>query len=81
MRKLGQKLLKKAAPVPRAYQKHELVREHGERQALEWLAEKLEMKSATSVSQQLRRLAGKSAIKKVPEDLKHFLEEAGVTNS
>jgi hypothetical protein len=38
MRKLGQKLLKKAAPVSRAYQKHELVREHGERQAEAWLA-------------------------------------------
>ena len=38
MRKLGQKLLEKAAPVSRSYQKHELVREHGERQALVWLA-------------------------------------------
>jgi hypothetical protein len=28
------------------------------------------------VSQQLRRLDGKSAIKKVPEELKQFLEEA-----
>ncbi len=118
MRKLGQKLLNKAAPVSRAYQKHELVREHGERQALawlarglkagglkrgslsklkgsdprkvlladllwrrtmvsqEWLAAKLEMSSAANVSQQLRRLDGKSAIKKVPEELKQFLEEA-----
>jgi len=33
----------------------------------EWLAEKLEMKSATNVSQQLRRLDGRSALKKVPE--------------
>jgi hypothetical protein len=123
MRKLGQKLLKKTAPVSRAYQKHELVREHGERQALEWLvrglkagglragslfqvkgsdprkvlladllwrrtvvsqewlAEKLAMKSAANVSQQLRRLDVKSAIKKVPQDLKHFLEEADNTNS
>lgn len=123
MRKLGLKLLKKAAPVSRAYQKHELVREHGERQALEWLgrglkagglkkcdlakvkgsdprkvlladllwrrtvvsqewlAEKLEMKSAANVSQQLRRLDGEAAIKKVPEDLKHFLEEADGPNS
>ena len=118
MRKLGQKLLNKAEPVSRAYQKHELVREHGERQALawlarglkagglkrgslsklkgsdprkvlladllwrrtvvsqEWLAAKLEMSSAANVSQQLRRLDGKSAIKKVPEELKQFLEEA-----
>jgi hypothetical protein len=123
MRKLGQKLLKKAAPVSRAYQKHELVREHGERQALEWLArglktgglktsglakvkgsdprkvlladllwrrtvvsqewlaEKLSMKSAANVSQQLRRLDVKAAIKKVPEELKHFLEESDATNS
>ena len=123
MRKLGQKLLKKAAPVSRAYQKHELVREHGERQALEWLArglkagglktsglakvkgsdprkvlladllwrrtvvsqewlaEKLEMKSAANVSQQLRRLDGEAAIKRVPEELKRFLETTDVTNS
>lgn len=118
MRKLGQKLLKRAAPVSRAYQKHELMREHGERQAetwlarglragglkpgslaqvkgsdprkvlladllwrrtvvsQEWLAEKLVMKSAANVSQQLRRLDVKAAVKKVPEDLKSFLEEA-----
>ena len=123
MRKLGQKLLQKAAPVSRAYQKHELVREHGERQAeawlarglkagglkpgslaqvkgsdprkvlladllwrrtvvsQEWLAEKLVMRSAANVSQQLRRLDGKAAIKKVPEELKHFLEEADVPSS
>jgi putative transposase len=123
VRKLGQKLLKRAAPVSRAYQKHELVREHGERQAeawlvrglkagglkpgslaqvkgsdprkvlladllwrrtvvsQEWLAEKLAMKSAANVSQQLRRLDGKAAIKKVPEELKHFLEKADATNS
>ncbi len=77
----GQKLLKKAAVVSQAHQKHELVREHEERQALEWLAEKLAMKSAANVSQPLRRLDGKAAIKKVPEDLKHFLGEADATNS
>jgi len=38
MRKLGAKLLKKSAPTSRAYQKHELVREHGHRQAEAWLA-------------------------------------------
>lgn len=123
MRKLGQKLLKKAAPVSRAYQKHELVREHGERQALEWLASglkagglkpsalskvkgsdprkvlladllwrrtvvsqewlagKLGMKSAANVSQQLRRLDRRPAIKKVPQELKRFLEEADASNS
>ena len=123
MRKLGRKIMAKAAPVSRAYQKHELVREHGERQALawlerglkaaglksgnlarvkgsdprkvlladllwrrtvvsqEWLAEKLAMKSAANVSQQLRRLDGKAAIKKVPEELKHFLEKADATNT
>ena len=123
MRKLGQKLLKKAAPASRAYQKHELVREHGEQQAQEWLtrglkagglktsnlakvkgsdprkvlladllwrrtvvsqqwlAEKLVMKSAANVSQQLRRLDLKAAIKKVPEELRHFLEEADAPNA
>lgn len=123
MRKLGEKMLKKAAPASRAYQKHVLVREHGERQAMhwlarglkagglktsdlakvkgsdprkvlladllwrrtvvsqEWLAEKLEMKSAANVSQQLRRLDGKSAIKKVPVEMKHLLEEAEAPNA
>lgn len=47
----------------------------------EWLAAKLVMKSAANVSQQLRRLDGKSVIKKLPEELKHFLEEADATNS
>jgi REP element-mobilizing transposase RayT len=123
MRKLGRKLLQKATPISRAYQKHALVREHGERQAeawlarglkagglkprslaqvkgsdprkvlladllwrrtvvsQEWLAEKLAMKSAANVSQQLRRLDRKAAVKKVPEDLKSFLEEADTPNS
>jgi hypothetical protein len=47
----------------------------------EWLAEKLAMKSAANVSQQLRRLDVKAAVKKVPEDLKSFLEEADATKS
>ena len=47
----------------------------------EWLAEKLEMKSAANVSQQLRRLDVKAALKNVPEELKHFLEEADATNT
>ncbi len=123
MRKLGQQLMKKAAPVSRAYKSHAMVREHGERQAeswlarglkagglkagdlgkvkgsdprkvllaellwrrtvvsQEWLAERLEMKSAANVSQQLRRLDLKAAIKKVPEELKRFLEEAHARNS
>ena len=123
MRKLGRKHLKKAAPVSRAYQKHELVREHGERQAeawlarglkagglragglarvkgsdvrkvlladllwrrtvvsQQWLAERLEMKSAANVSQQLRRLDWKYAIKKAPAELKRFLEEADVAKT
>jgi hypothetical protein len=46
----------------------------------EWLAKKLVMRSAANVSQQLRRLDVKSALKKVPEDLKHFLEQADGTN-
>ena len=79
MRKLGQKLIKQAASVSRAYQKHELVREHGEHQALEWLAAKLAMKSAANVSQQLRRLDVKEALKKVPEELKISLAEADAT--
>jgi hypothetical protein len=47
----------------------------------EWLAAKLEMKSAANVSQQLRRLDLKTAMKKVPSELKHFLEEADATHS
>jgi len=39
------------------------------------------MKSAANVSQQLRRLDGKSAIKNVSEELKHFLEEADAPNA
>ena len=45
----------------------------------EWSAEKLAMKSAANVSQQLRRLDAKAGVKKVPEDLKHFLEDADAT--
>jgi hypothetical protein len=41
----------------------------------EWLAEKREMKSAADVSQPLRRLDGKAAMKKVPQERKHVLEE------
>ena len=123
MRKLGQKLIKQAAPVSRACQKHALVREHGEQQALEWLARglkagglragslskvkgsdprkvlladllwrrtvvsqewlaaKLEMRSAANVSQQLRRLDWKAAVRKAPKELRRFLEEAAATNS
>ncbi|HBJ87212.1 MAG TPA: hypothetical protein DDZ88_25820 [Verrucomicrobiales bacterium] len=47
----------------------------------QWLAEKLEMKSAANVSQQLRRLDCKEVMKKVPEELKHFLEEVDAPNS
>ncbi len=42
----------------------------------EWLAEKLKMKSAANVSQQLRRLDVKAALKMVPEELKQFQNEA-----
>lgn len=38
-------------------------------------------KTAANVSQQLRRLDGKAAVKKVPEELKLFLEKADVPNS
>jgi len=47
----------------------------------EWLAEKLVMKSAANVSQQMRRLDERAAVKKVPEELKHFLEEADAKDS
>jgi hypothetical protein len=39
------------------------------------------MKSAANVSQQIRRLDRNAAIKKVPEKLKLFLEEADATHS
>ncbi|MDZ4401933.1 hypothetical protein [Prosthecobacter sp.] len=42
----------------------------------QWLAEKLHMQSEANVSQQLRRLDRKQAMKKAPEELKHFQEEA-----
>ena len=45
------------------------------------MAAKLKMSSPANVSRQLRHLDGKSALKKVPDDLKHFLEEADATNS
>jgi len=41
----------------------------------------MQMKSAAKVSQPLRRLDGKCAIKNVPEELKPFLEEADAPNS
>ena len=41
----------------------------------EWLAEKLRMKSAANVSQQMKRLDRKRALDKVPEAISHFLEE------
>ena len=47
----------------------------------EWLAARLEMKSAANATQQLRRFDWKSALKKVPEELKHFLEEADATTT
>jgi hypothetical protein len=42
----------------------------------EWLASKLEMKSAANVSQQLRRLDRRRVAKVVPEALVDFLEKA-----
>ena len=41
----------------------------------EWLAEKRRMKSAANVSQQMKRMERKRALDKVPEALRHFLEE------
>ena len=46
----------------------------------EWI-EGLAAEDSWWVSQQLRRLDVKTAIKKVPKELKHFLEEADATNS
>jgi hypothetical protein len=39
------------------------------------------MKSAANVSREIRRLDQRAVIKKVPEELKHFLEESNVTKS
>ena len=47
----------------------------------EWLAEKLRMKSAPNVSQQLRRLDRSEALQRVPEALKQFWEKNNVMNS
>ena len=41
----------------------------------EWLAEKLRMKSAANVSQQMKRLDRKRALGRVPSAMRHFLEE------
>jgi hypothetical protein len=45
------------------------------------LAEKLEMKSAANVSQQLRSLDRKRAMREAPDELKHLLEEADASKS
>jgi ribose 1,5-bisphosphokinase PhnN len=42
----------------------------------EWLAEKLAMRSAANVSQQLRRLDRKQATAKLPDALQNFLADA-----
>ena len=42
----------------------------------EWLPEKLRLKSAANVSQQMKRLDQKRALDKVPEAIRHFLEES-----
>lgn len=47
----------------------------------EWLAKKLARKSASNVNQQSRRLDGKPAINSMPEQMKHFQEEADTTSS
>jgi hypothetical protein len=45
------------------------------------LASKPEMKSAANACRYFRRLDGKQAMKNAHQELKHFLEEADVTNS
>jgi hypothetical protein len=42
----------------------------------EWLAEKLAMKSAANVSQQIRRLDRKKALASVPPEMRLFIDEA-----
>ena len=42
----------------------------------EWLAEKLAMKSAANVSQQIRRLDRKKALASVPPEMRFFIDEA-----
>jgi len=44
----------------------------------EWLAEKLVMKSAANVCQQIRRLEREKALAKVPDSMRLFLDEADV---
>lgn len=45
----------------------------------EWISEKLSMRSAANVSQQLRRLDRAKTFAKIPRELRNFLEEAWVT--
>ena len=42
-----------------------------------WLAEKLRMKSAANVSQQVRRLDREKALAKVSDELRQWLKEGG----
>ena len=63
MRKPGKRPIKRAVPKSRAYRQHELVREHGERQAEVWLA--LGLRAAGLKSGVLARIQG-SDPRKVP---------------
>ena len=56
MRKPGKRPIKRAVPKSRAYRQHELVREHGERQAEVWLARGL--RAAGLKSAVLARIQG-----------------------
>ncbi len=47
----------------------------------EWLAEKLVMKSAANVSQQIRRLERKKALAAVPEAKRLFLDKTDAPNT
>ena len=67
IRRLGQKLLQQSAPASRAYQKHELVREHGERQAEAWL--RAGLKAAGIKTADLERVKGSDARKVLLADL------------
>lgn len=43
---------------------------------LDWIAEKLAMRSAANVSQQLRRLDREKALSQLPREMRSFLEGA-----
>lgn len=67
LRKMAAAAMKKTAPKSRAYQKHELVREHGHRQAESWLGKGL--KAAGLGAAELNRVKGSDPRKVLLADL------------